>query len=214
MDWNEYWAGGGRDEASMRSAATRQVDRLEEFYDDPLSSLADVGCGTGELLLTYAERHPEATVVGYDASSVAIERAREAAKGRSVEATFQQATLPAFDPGRTFECVCCLSTLHYVESGERALSAMFDAVVPGGHLLFTYPSPTTRETYQRQVDDPDQSFPTDRFRAVLDGDSVLTVDAIESTLGVETRSFWHAVDDPEADQVSETLPCAIAAKPE
>jgi hypothetical protein len=49
---------------------------------------------------------------------------------------------------------------------------------------------------------------------VLDGESVLTESAIEAALGVETRSFWHAVDDPSADEVAETLPCLVATKPD
>lgn len=214
MDWDQYWRGGGRDEASMREAGQRHVGRLEQFFDTLPPSLADVGCGTGELARTYAERHPEATVVGYDTSSVAIERAREARRRRGVDVQFEVETLPGFDPGRTFECVLCLSTLHYVEDGLDALSAMFEAVEPGGHLIFTYPSPATRALYREQADDPETGFPEDRFRKVLDGESVLTEDGIESTLGVSTHSFWHAVDDPDADEVAETLPCPVAAKPD
>lgn len=214
MDWDEYWAGGGEDEASMREAATRHVDRLERFYDDPPSSLADVGCGSGELPIVYAERNPGATVVGYDASSTAVERAREAADRRDIDVPFDVATLPAFDPDRMFECVLCLSTLHYVAEGEQALAAMFDTVEPGGHLVFSYPSPATQELYREQAADPDESFPAERFRAVIDGESVLTESAIEAALGVETRSFWHAVDDPAADEVAKTLPCLVAEKPE
>lgn len=214
MDWDEYWADGGRDEESMRAAAAENVDRAERFHDTPPSSLASVGCGTGELPIVYAERHPDAAVVGYDASSTAIERAREAADRRGVDVDFERTTLPAFDPSRTFECVLCLSTLHYVTDGERALAAMFDSVEPGGHLVFSYPSPATRELYREEAADPDSEFPEKRFRKVLDGESVLTESRIEAALGVETRSFWHAVDDPAADEVAETLPCLVATNPD
>ncbi|MBP1986687.1 class I SAM-dependent methyltransferase [Halolamina salifodinae] len=133
MGWDAYRADGGDDAEAMRDAGKRNVDRLERFYDEPPASLASVGCGTGELALTYGERHPEATVVGYDASPVAVE--------------------------------------------------------PDGYLIATYPSPSTRALYRKQADDPETSFLTDRFRKVLDGESVLTEAEIESALGVPTRSL-------------------------
>ena len=60
----------------------RQVAGILEDNHVPVADLAEIGCGTGEILVQLAERFPTARFTGYDISPQAIEIARRRADDR------------------------------------------------------------------------------------------------------------------------------------
>lgn len=209
IDWREYWADADEaDRAGASPSAELLVDPLLALLEDrgAPTSLADVGCGTGMVPFAVSDRYPDATVVGYDAAEpiVAANRERTADRDRS-NVEFRTATLPAFEPDEQYDVVCCFYTLCYVPEVERALEALYDAVAPGGDLVLTYHNSLARAHFQGIADAPhehlEESSPwdpdrfTDRFAALLDGESLLSHERIHDVLGTWPQSAWSVVGD-------------------
>ncbi|MFP8957772.1 class I SAM-dependent methyltransferase [Natrialbaceae archaeon A-CW3] len=210
IDWNEYWTDA--DDADYESATpsthhlTGLVPALIDAKGTP-ETVADVGCGPGVLTFDLSERYPDATVVGYDTSDVILEENRERARLRGLEnARFERTTLPAFDPDRQFDLVCCYATLCYVADTADALRALYDAVAPGGHLVLGYITEAGRNHYHGRLEEPEawrdrdpdfdpQGFAR-RFRLVLEGESTLSETQIEDALGTPPRQFWEFTEKP------------------
>ncbi|MFC7213996.1 class I SAM-dependent methyltransferase [Saliphagus sp. GCM10025334] len=211
IDWNRFWETADADDRAGATPSTHHLtDLLEDFVaaKGVPDSVADVGCGPGEVAFTVAKRHPETSVVGYDAADSILAANRDRACSSGVEnVCFERAVLPEFDPGRQFDLVCCYATLCYVDDTERALRALYDAVTPGGHLVLGYITEAGRDHYDGRLADPDAWREHDpdfdphgfarRFRLVLEGESTLSESAIEDALGTPPRQFWEFTEKPE-----------------
>jgi trans-aconitate methyltransferase len=180
------------------------ADLLDRFFDRTgrPDSFAAVGCGPADCPLELADRHPTLDVHAYDATESAVCEARERTAERDLSnVTVESATLPAFDPGRTFDVVYCYAVVHYVENVERAIRELYDAVAPGGSLVFNYPNRITRAEWDREstgdgvlADNP--AF-RERFALLLDARNLLSYERIADALGTRPRSFWSAADAEE-----------------
>lgn len=208
IDWDSYWTEADEDDREDASPSAKYVlEPLLEFLETRggCDSLADVGCGTGTVAFAAAERYPEASVIGYDAAEPVLaanrERAREA--GHS-NLQFERTVLPDFEPDRRFDVVCSCFTLCYVPAVEDALRALYDAVEPGGDLVVTYHNRLGQEHMRAAAENPgehvDESSPwepdrvADRFRALLDGDSLLSRERVFDAVGSWPRELWATVD--------------------
>jgi len=100
------------------------------------SEMAEFGCGRGELSAILAAALPDCHFVGYDLSPMTISRlSRKALPNQE----FEIASLPQV-PSRTFDCVLCFNTLHYVPESLLAIRRLWSIVRPGGVLIFNYPN--------------------------------------------------------------------------
>ncbi|MFC7046798.1 class I SAM-dependent methyltransferase [Halobacteriaceae archaeon GCM10025711] len=211
IDWNRFWTGAD-DEA--RASATPSAHHMRDLLDDFIAakgvpgSVADVGCGPGVVTFHLAGHYPKTTVVGYDAADAVLDENRARAREDGVEnVRFERAVLPAFDPGRQFDLVFCYGTLTYVADSERALRNLHDAVAPGGHLVLGYMNRLAAAHHRRVVDpddelagdmtDEERAAHAERFRLVLEEESVLSYRRIHDALGTWPRSFWEVTEKPD-----------------
>jgi len=210
IDWHSFWTDADEgDRADAAPSAHHATDAVVDFLAETgrPDAVADVGCGPGHVALAVAEQYPEADVVGYDAAEPVLAENRERARDRSADVDFERAVLPEFDPDREFDLVFSYFTLCYVREVEQALRAMYDAVAPGGCLVFNYQNRLARAHWQRMADNPeeflgeDSQFDADRFeqrfRLLLDGENLLSYDRIHDALGTWPRSVWSVIDKPD-----------------
>jgi SAM-dependent methyltransferase len=211
IDWTDYWEDADEETRTKTAPAARltlsPLQSLLETVETP-DSVADVGCGPGTVPFALAEQFPAADVVGYDAARAVLQDNRERAEIEGHEnLDFERTVLPAFDPGRSFDLVTCFYTLVYVEDIEAALTALYDAVAPGGHLVFTYHNWLAHRHFRTIAQDPhehlgpdspwDPDHFEDRFELLIEGENLLSHERIRDILGTRPRSIWSVADDDD-----------------
>ncbi|PSP52847.1 class I SAM-dependent methyltransferase [Halobacteriales archaeon QH_3_68_24] len=212
IDWDRFWAEADETERAGATASAHHAhETLRAFLDarvPDLASLADVGCGPGHVAFGVAERHPDAAVVGYDVAGSIVTENRERARESDLGTLrFERTVLPEFDPDRTFDVVFCYATLSYVADPERAIRTLHDAVEPGGYLVCSYPNTLAQVHYRRVAEAPEEHLPEDsgfdpdrypdRFRLLIEGESLLSYDRIHDILETWPQSVWRVVEQPD-----------------
>lgn len=123
--------------AAMRVALRAQdrplLDRLLEGLS-PGAEVLDLGCGTGRPNAEYIVARGY-RVTGVDQSAAMLAKAREFLPG----CDWIQAELDAVELSRGFSTVLCWDALFHLERArhERVLTLAWQALSPGGRLLFS-----------------------------------------------------------------------------
>jgi trans-aconitate 2-methyltransferase len=98
--------------------------------------VADLGCGSGELTATLADRWPTARVEGVDSSTEMIAAAGEhAAPGLS----FSVGDLAHWRPDRPMDVIVSNAALQWVPTHRELLAQWVETLNPGGWLAFQVP---------------------------------------------------------------------------
>ena len=101
--------------------------------------VVDLGCGFG-WFSRWADREGAASVVGIDASTKMLERARMETTSERVDYRLQDLDSLDLAPGST-DLVFSSLTLHYVNDLPRLLSNAARAITPGGSIVFSVEHP-------------------------------------------------------------------------
>jgi trans-aconitate methyltransferase len=118
------------DQSFVAAYGTPLVDLLDP---DPGERVLDLGCGTGDLTATLAERLGDAgRAVGVDRSPSMVTRARARHDGPA----FVRGDLRAL-PVRGADAILSNAALHWIPAADqdRVLTAVADAVRPGGRFV-------------------------------------------------------------------------------
>lgn len=103
-------------------------------YLQPGIQVLDVGCGTGAITRSIADKvGPTGLVLGIDPNGSLIEQARQNA-GNQPGLIFQQADVYTFDTPERFDIVTCARTLQWLAQPKQALINMKRLVKSGGYL--------------------------------------------------------------------------------
>jgi ubiquinone/menaquinone biosynthesis C-methylase UbiE len=118
------------------------VSRLHDGLADratiqPGHRVLEIGCGTGNLLLTIARRHPDTVVIGIDPDPAALRRARRKAARARLPVRLDRAfagELPF--PDGSIDRVLSSLMLHHLDDDEktRAMHEIRRVLRPGGQL--------------------------------------------------------------------------------
>lgn len=98
--------------------------------------VVDLGCGPGNLTALLAQRWPGAEVRGLDSSPEMVERARAEHPG----IRFDVGDVREWRPDRPVDVLVSNATLQWVPGHLGLLSALVDAVAPGGWLAVQVPA--------------------------------------------------------------------------
>lgn len=210
IDWDQYWVESDEKENdSANGSAEFLIDPFLKFIEKSgqPDSYADVGCGAGTVVFTVADHYPETTTCGFDAAESILDDNRTRAQNKKASVSFEKTVLPTFDYKQQFEMVSCFFTLCYVEDVESALQNLYEAVAPGGVLVFTYHNKLAQAQFREIAQSPDTYLNestrfdpdtyTERFESVLKGQSLLSYETIHECLGTWPQSVWSVTEDTE-----------------
>lgn len=112
--------------------------RVDNWIDEPVGSLLDVGCNVGAWLKDCSERYPSARLAGADINATALEKARENVPGADLRRAGAE-NLPF--PDGHFDYVTCIEVLEHLPADLRsaAFREMYRVLKPGGRLILTVP---------------------------------------------------------------------------
>jgi 2-polyprenyl-3-methyl-5-hydroxy-6-metoxy-1,4-benzoquinol methylase len=100
-------------------------------------TILNAGCGSGELSFRLAAAGHR--VLGIDPASEYIELAEKDGR-RTDRCTFQVASIEAFEPRETFDCVVATDVIEHIADDRAAFNRLVDLVRPGGPVILTVPA--------------------------------------------------------------------------
>ena len=101
--------------------------------DDPLHDVLDLGCGTGQFLVSLASEFPHTTIHGIDLSAGMLREASTRAPDEVGLVRGDAQLLPFADD--SFDAVTCSESFHWYPDQEGALHQVSRVLRPGGRLL-------------------------------------------------------------------------------
>ncbi len=101
-------------------------------------TIADLGCGTGHLTHTLADRWPQARVIGVDNSPQMLEKAGPLAIAGRLD--FVLADIATWSPPGPLDLVVSNAALHWVADHAGLLSRLAGMLAPGGTLAVQMPN--------------------------------------------------------------------------
>jgi trans-aconitate 2-methyltransferase len=111
-------------------------DLVRRIAADRPSYIVDLGCGTGQLTATLAERWPQAEIVGVDNSAEMIAKAKPLTHPRL---RFEIADIREWQPDRPVHVIVSNAALHWVPQHLDVLRGLTELVASGGWLAFQVP---------------------------------------------------------------------------
>jgi trans-aconitate 2-methyltransferase len=125
--------------------------------------IADLGCGSGHLTQTLAERWPTARVVGIDTSAEMLAQARQRAKPGRLE--FIQDDLAEWSPETPVDLMVSNAAMQWVSDHNGLLARLAEMLAAGGTLAVQMPNrfqTATQQVIEETVTDK-------RWASVLQG---------------------------------------------
>jgi trans-aconitate 2-methyltransferase len=121
------------------------LDLIARVALDHPATIADLGCGAGNVTKILRQRWPDAKVMGIDSSTSMLDRARAA----DPDVDWQFADLTSWAPRSPVDLVYSNAALHWLDDHERLFPHLASTVAVGGILAvqmprnFSEPSHTT-----------------------------------------------------------------------
>jgi len=111
------------------------LDLLSRIPASAPAMVADLGCGTGNLLPLLRGRWPAARIIGVDSSAAMLDRARS----DNPSAEFVQASIDGWRPAERLDVLFSNAALHWLDGHDRLLPEYLSLLNPGGWLAVQMP---------------------------------------------------------------------------
>lgn len=134
---------------------TRHLENILSFLPiKPGMKILDLGCGSGYLTFSIAEKYPQASILGLDI----VEKALKTNKARAEAMNCLNIDFMAYDGIRfpfsdsSFDMAVSRYAPHHFPDIQKSLSEISRVLVPGGYFFLSDPTPNSDDT-ARFVDD-------------------------------------------------------------
>lgn len=127
MKWNTSLYDGSHDFVSRFGQ-----DLIEYLQPQKGEKILDLGCGTGDLAFTIAQKGAEVT--GIDSSETMIDSARSKYPGIN----FQRMDARNFRLETLFDAIFSNAVLHWVPEKEKVIARMYEHLKPGGRIIVEF----------------------------------------------------------------------------
>ncbi len=109
---------------------------LEECGVDPAGkAFGDIACGTGLMMLDYAQEFGDSHVTGFDLSEASVARANQTLDEEEVKnARAQVQDIMALDLESEFDYILSWGTIHHLGDSRRGFGNLVRALKPGGYM--------------------------------------------------------------------------------
>lgn len=151
--------------------------------------IVDLGCGTGELTATLADRWPGAQILGVDSSPDMISRA---AKFASDGVEFRQTRIEDFSPPEGLDLLVSNAALQWVPEHRRLLGEWMDAMDAGSVLAVQVPGNFGAPSHALMRDIAASPDFAGELRGVLRGESPVD-EPIDYLTRLASRGFTPTV---------------------
>jgi trans-aconitate 2-methyltransferase len=111
------------------------VDLLARIPAPSPATVVDLGCGAGNLAPLLLARWPQARLTGVDSSPEMLAKARAGYP----DAQFVQGDIAHWRPAAPVEVLYSNAALHWLDSHDKLIPGLLEAVAPGGFLALQMP---------------------------------------------------------------------------
>lgn len=144
--YNETASQYDRDHGHHPEHDSAVIESLNYFDHQKISSVLDLGCGTGRVLGIVSERLPDCKLTGVDPS----ESLMEVAKQKLPDADFVVGAGESLSfPDNSFDVVFATGIMHHVDNPEKVIREMYRisryGVVISDHNNFAFGRPLVRK---------------------------------------------------------------------
>lgn len=131
----------------QRAAASEIINELIHLLENEVSSLLDIGCGPGDVLIeVIAPKLPKGCkIVGIDISAEMVESAKKNFGSENVEfhrsdisAEFEDCVKNLREDQRLFDVITSFYCFHWVQNQKRALKNVSKLLKPNGSILMFF----------------------------------------------------------------------------
>jgi len=116
------------------------ADLMSRVSSSTPKIVTDLGCGTGSLTLTLAQRWPDARIIGVDSSAEMLDQARRNDRRERVE--WVCSDIESWDPlglGAPIDVITTNALLQWVPSHRELIPGWVAALAPGGWFAMQVP---------------------------------------------------------------------------
>jgi trans-aconitate 2-methyltransferase len=129
-----------------RERAQPFFDLVARLPEGPVRRALDLGCGSGELTRSLADRWPEASITGVDSSESMLERAAAGAVHPRVR--FVRGDLREWRPDAPLDRLVSNAALQWVDDHAALLARFVGWLEPGGALAVQMPNNDAEPTHR------------------------------------------------------------------
>ncbi|MDP1836775.1 MAG: methyltransferase domain-containing protein [Chlamydiales bacterium] len=115
-------------------------------------SILDIGCGSGKITANIAGRLTSGRIVGLDASQGMISYATSKYVPYYKNLSFVLGNALSLTHINEYDLIVSFNSVHWMAPHEELFTRVYDALMPGGRILFTSPCPADPKAARALID--------------------------------------------------------------